>query len=231
MLKADAYSKGGNERAAQGAATLIAPDPPGARIGELLRAHGLQTTSFEHVEEAIDEQRSEDPAIVVLWAKDDSRSPARMVGSLAQGFERVPLVLVCADVKRWGIRAALESGAAGVVLHDELDTTFEPCLRAVLAGQICVPRSHGRELDPPALSAREKQILGLVVMGYMNRQIATQLYLAESTVKSHLSSAFGKLGVRSRHEAVNLILNPDRGLGLGILGLGVEPVQPVGAGQ
>ncbi len=61
-------------------------------------------------------------------------------------------------------------------------------------------------------------------MGYMNGQIAQQLFLAESTVKSHLSSAFRKLGVRSRNEAVNLILDPERGLGMGILALGVEPV-------
>jgi DNA-binding NarL/FixJ family response regulator len=72
-------------------------------------------------------------------------------------------------------------------------------------------------------------VLGLVVMGYMNSQIAAQLFLAESTVKSHLSSAFGKLGVRSRNEAVSVILDPARGLGTGILGLGGGPVEQVEA--
>jgi DNA-binding CsgD family transcriptional regulator len=89
-----------------------------------------------------------------------------------------------------------------------------------------VPQAHSREIEPPALSSREKQILGLVVMGYMNGQIAERLFLAESTIKSHLSSAFAKLGVRSRHEAVDLIVDPDGGLGLGILGLGGEPIKP-----
>jgi DNA-binding NarL/FixJ family response regulator len=74
------------------------------------------------------------------------------------------------------------------------------------------------------LSSREKQVLGLVVMGYMNSQIAAQLFLAESTVKSHLSSAFDKLGVRSRHEAVARILDPQGGLGVGILTVGGEPL-------
>jgi predicted transcriptional regulator len=62
-------------------------------------------------------------------------------------------------------------------------------------------------------------------MWYMNSQIAERLFLSESTVKSHLSSAFGKLGVRSRNEAVNLILDSERGLGMGILALGGEPLE------
>jgi DNA-binding NarL/FixJ family response regulator len=123
------------------------------------------------------------------------------------------------------VRTALAAGAAGVVLLDELDTALWPCLQAVQSGQTCVPRGHWRQIEPPALSAREKQILALVVMGYMNSQIAAQLFLAESTVKSHLSSAFGKLGVRSRNEAASLILDPERGLGMGILGLEGETVE------
>jgi DNA-binding NarL/FixJ family response regulator len=122
------------------------------------------------------------------------------------------------------VRAALSAGIAGLLAREDLERALEPCLRAVLAGQVCVPDAHRRELNPPALSAREKQILGLVVMGYMNAQIARQLFLAESTVKSHLSSAFAKLGVRSRNEAVSMILDPERGFGLGILAVGAEPV-------
>ena len=76
------------------------------------------------------------------------------------------------------------------------------------------------------LSAREKQILGLVVMGLMNSEIAARLFLAESTVKSHLSSAFRKLGVRSRTEASELILDPERGLGTGILAISEENDAP-----
>src|SRR5262249_1747659 len=125
----------------------------------------------------------------------------------------------CGSGERWEVRCALAAGAAGVVLHAALDSCLGPSLRAVQAGQLCVPRARWRQVHPPALSARERQVFGLVVMGYMYSQIARPLVLAESTVKSHLSSAFAKLGVRSRNEAVDLIANPERGLGVGILAI------------
>jgi DNA-binding NarL/FixJ family response regulator len=57
----------------------------------------------------------------------------------------------------------------------------------------------------------------MVVLGLTNGEIAHKLRLSESTVKSHLSSSFTKLGVRSRGEAASLILDPAAGLGTGIL--------------
>jgi DNA-binding NarL/FixJ family response regulator len=206
-----------------GAAILIALDAPPDTVAQALSAQGLRAATFESLEQV---PKGGDPLVIVLWTEEPSSSLARTVGSLVERFYGAPVVVVCASIERWGIRAALANGAAGVVLHDELDSAFGPCLHAVLAGQACVPRAHQQQLEPPALSAREKQILGLVVMGYMNSQIAEQLFLAESTVKSHLSSAFGKLGVRSRNEAVDLIVSPDSGLGLGILGLvgGEQPL-------
>ena len=59
----------------------------------------------------------------------------------------------------------------------------------------------------------------MVAMGFTNGEIARKLYLAESTVKSHLSSIFEKLGVRSRGEAAELVLDRERGFGTGILAI------------
>ena len=69
----------------------------------------------------------------------------------------------------------------------------------------------------PIFTTREKEILRLVVEGLSNGEIGRKLYLAESTVKSHLSSSFAKLGVHSRNEATALILDPGAGLGPAIL--------------
>jgi DNA-binding NarL/FixJ family response regulator len=200
------------------------------RIGAVLEEQGWSFTAFESLEGLLEHGMESDHPLVALWVEDASVSAARQVELLRSSVEHARVVVVCPGIQRWEVRAVLAGGAVGVVLEEEMVGTLGASLQAVRVGQICVPRQHWRQVEPPALSAREKQILGLVVMGYMNSQIAERLFLAESTVKSHLSSAFGKLGVRSRNEAVNLILDSERGLGMGILALGGEPLETAGTG-
>jgi len=87
----------------------------------------------------------------------------------------------------------------------------------VCEGYVSVPRGMRHGVDLPALSFRERQILRLVVAGLTNDEIAGRLYLAETTVKGHLTSAFRRLGVRSRREAVALILGADESLRRSVL--------------
>jgi DNA-binding CsgD family transcriptional regulator len=63
--------------------------------------------------------------------------------------------------------------------------------------------------EPPLLSHREREILALAVTGLTNRQIAARLHVTQSTVRTHLSWAFGRLGVHSRGEAVLLLAVAD----------------------
>jgi DNA-binding NarL/FixJ family response regulator len=205
---------------------LIAGHGPREKLAEILRQEQRSLLVFDDVEALLARSSKSRPGLIVLWVEDPASGLTGFVEPLAQAFAETPIILACTSIERWGVRAALTAGVLGVVLWKDLSSALGPCAQAVQAGQTCVPRAHWRAVEPPALSSREKQILGLVVMGYMNGQIAQQLFLAESTVKSHLSSAFRKLGVRSRNEAVNLILDPERGLGMGILALGGEPLGP-----
>jgi DNA-binding NarL/FixJ family response regulator len=69
------------------------------------------------------------------------------------------------------------------------------------------------ELLVESLTSREREVLQLMAEGLANKQIALRLSISEHTVKFHLSSLYGKLGVASRTEAVK------RGLGLGLISL------------
>lgn len=207
------------------AVALVAGEDSRESIGAILQEQGWELVPFASVEQLLACDAPPESGLVALWTADADAAVAQEVRALCGAIEHALVVVICPAIERWEMRAVLSAGAAGVVLDEEMGWALGPCLQAVRAGQTCVPRHHARQIAPPALSTREKQILGLVVMGYMNSQIAEQLFLAESTVKSHLSSAFGKLGVRSRNEAVSLILDSERGFGMGILALGGERIE------
>lgn len=126
------------------------------------------------------------------------------------------LVAVCECADRRAVRRLLDDGIDGVVFADQLEEALAPTVAAVFAGQIVVPRDMRDSLERPSLSTRERQILAMVVMGLTNQEIGARMFLAESTVKSHLSSAYIKLGVRSRSEAVTVIMDRPDSLGTGI---------------
>jgi DNA-binding NarL/FixJ family response regulator len=114
----------------------------------------------------------------------------------------------------------------GAVLASEIEQTLLPTLAAVAAGQCVVPRAIRQIVDRPPLSPRERQILAMVVLDFSNGEIARKLFVSESNVKNHLSSAFQKLGVKSRSAAAELILDRDSGLGPGILRISPEEALP-----
>ena len=65
-----------------------------------------------------------------------------------------------------------------------------------------MPTPHDDGVPVQELSERELEVLRLIAVGYANREIAQALFLAEGTVKNHVSSVLGKLGTRDRTRAV-----------------------------
>jgi DNA-binding NarL/FixJ family response regulator len=203
---------------------LIAGAESYERIAAVLEEQGLSFELVGSVSKLLEREIS-GGTVVIRVEENLAGAVTRDIEELHRAAPNASVVVVCDELRPGELRIALAAGAAGVVLEGQLAATLGSCLAATRAGQVCVPKRAARQVEPAALSAREKQILGLVVMGYMNSEIATQLFVAETTVKSHLSSAFSKLGVRSRNEAVDLILDPERGLGMGILGLSGERIE------
>jgi DNA-binding NarL/FixJ family response regulator len=178
----------------------------------------------ESVEALLASCNGNTPASVVVGARRPDRSVVDKIAAIRSGLDEFSLVLVCERASGAEVRRALELGVDGLVLTEHVDEALAAVITVVCAGQVSVPQDRRGDVRAHVLTTREKQILGLVVMGLSNGEIARKLYLAESTVKSHLSSAFAKLGVASRNEAVNVILDPERGQGLGILTIPSERV-------
>ncbi len=157
------------------------------------------------------------PDVVLVVCGRGITERDHQIRRLRRGLSQSAIVAVMPEDSRRGVRRALEAGADGVVFETMLESTLSVTVRSVLAGQTVVPAAGRLELDRPTLSTREKQVLSMVVAGMSNKAIAGELFLAESTVKCHLSSAFSKLGVRSRNEAADLILHSRGDSGGGVL--------------
>jgi DNA-binding NarL/FixJ family response regulator len=103
------------------------------------------------------------------------------------------------------IRRALAAGVQAYLTKDVLHDELLKAIRAVHAGQTYLPAavaaSLAAQLPRPDLSAREVQVLELIVRGLANKQIAYALNIAEHTVKNHVKNILSKLGVQDRTQA------------------------------
>jgi DNA-binding NarL/FixJ family response regulator len=159
--------------------------------------------------------------VVALACDVSSRARMAVLRRLRKAARAAGIVVVTPPTDSTGVRRALDAGADGLVFEPELEDALAASMLAVAAGQTAVPRHVRGALHTPAFSHRERQVLAHLVAGRTNAEIAAALFLSESTVKSHLSSAFAKLGVRSRKEAAALVLDPERGLGPSLLAAGI----------
>lgn len=156
---------------------------------------------------------AERPDAVILVVDLSAPSGLAALRRIRKDAAKVPVVVVARnDGSPIAARQALNAGAEAYVRVDEVEQSLAAAVWAVMAGFVCAPREVRRLVAKPTFSHREKEVLGLLVAGLTNAQIAAQLYLAQSTVKSHVASAFAKLGVRSRKDAATLLLDPAEGL-------------------
>jgi two-component system NarL family response regulator len=103
------------------------------------------------------------------------------------------------------IRRALQAGVQAYLTKDVLHDELLKAIRAVHAGETFLPPSVAATLAAqvpgPVLSAREIEVLSLIVGGLANKQIAYKLNIAEHTVKNHVKNILAKLGVADRTQA------------------------------
>jgi len=134
---------------------------------------------------------------------------------LREGWPMVPVVMVSGTLEHGAVREALGAGAAGFIPKSLKRDEIVEAIRQVLAGEIFVP-----EIDYPdaegareesrireriaSLTPQQKVVLGLLVHGSLNKQIAYQLDISMTTVKAHVSAILQKLNVFSRTQAVIL---------------------------
>jgi DNA-binding NarL/FixJ family response regulator len=129
------------------------------------------------------------------------------------------LVLTTYDLDEY-VYDALQAGASGFLLKDTPPTQLVDGIRAVAAGEALLaptvtrrlieefarvgPAQRSRPAALDELTPRELDVLRLLARGLSNAEIAAQLVLGDTTVKTHVTHLLGKLGLRDRVQAVVL---------------------------
>jgi DNA-binding NarL/FixJ family response regulator len=184
-------------------------------VHEDIQVVGQASNGQEGVEVAVQVH----PDVVLMDVRmpvlDGVRATRRLKQALPQS--RV-IVLTTFDDDEY-VFDALRAGAVGYLLKDVASARLVEAIRATARGKSIlepsvaakviaeftrvsrmVPSTQMEQLVEP-LSERELEILAWIARGYSNREIAGQLFIAEGTVKNHVTHILGKLGVRDRTQA------------------------------
>lgn len=135
----------------------------------------------------------------------------------ASGSTGKIILLVSLENQDFFVRA-VRAGCRGILNKDTTDDLLLKCVRKVYEGEMWVDRAttaqilrqiteehpsqkpKERDLKNSPLSPREREIVGLVIQGYKNKELAEKLTISEQTVKNHMHNIFDKLGVADRLE-------------------------------
>jgi DNA-binding NarL/FixJ family response regulator len=162
-------------------------------------------------EEAIALVLAQRPDVLLLDMRMPKADGLAVIAALAARDALVPtLVLTTFDDEH----AALElmaAGARGFLLKDVTLDRLVDAVRVIAGGgtvlrpglsERVASKLRAPEADGPDITAREREVLRLLAAGYSNREIGRALFVAEGTVKNHVSNILTKLGVRDRTRAV-----------------------------
>jgi two-component system nitrate/nitrite response regulator NarL len=195
--------------------------------------HGLQTLLRSEQDfavvavcsnghDALQALRELEPDLAVLALGLPGLSGLEVLDALQPEERGTRVVVLAAAATDPEFTRVAGAGAWGILSKDITVDQLLRCLRAVAAGrqgrpQDGVAAAPEREAERPsaeasdlaALTAREREIAGVVAQGLSNSQIARQLCIAEGTVKVHLAKIFEKLAIANRTELARMHLQTD----------------------
>jgi len=137
------------------------------------------------------------------------------LAAISRESPTLPIVVLSASESHADMRRALDGGAMGFIPKSTAVPVMLSALRLVLAGGIYIPPDLIRTRDEPAaiepapfmgeLTARQLDVLRLVLEGKTNKAIAAELKLSEATVKTHITAVFKTLHVANRTQAALVV--------------------------
>ncbi len=161
-------------------------------------------------EAALDAYREYLPQVVIMDVRLPGMSGAQTTAGILKEFSDAKILMLSTHSGEEEIYRALQAGARGYVLKSAVREQLLLAIRDVHAGKRhvdpVVAQSLAERMSHAALTARELEVLQMVVKGLTNKEIGALLHVAEVTVKQHVSHLFQKLNVDDRTQAATVAL-------------------------
>lgn len=159
--------------------------------------------------QAVEQARAVSPDVVLMDLDMPVMDGIEATRRILEEAPRTAVLVLTSFSDRPRIVAAMEAGARGYLLKDVDAGAVAEGIRSAARGEAPIDPRAAREIlvaraEPGplgALSAREREVLGLLVEGLPNKLIARRLEISEKTVKSHLTRIFRELDVTDRTQA------------------------------
>jgi two-component system response regulator DevR len=186
----------------RGIADLLEAEPDLTVVGEAATAA-----------EALDRIPAAQPHVAILDARLPDGSGIEVCRDIRSSLPAIRCLILTSYDDNDAIFAAVMAGAAGYLLKEIRGNSLINAIRHVAAGQSLIDPAvterlltrlrDGAPTDErlASLTAREREVLGLITDGLTNRLIGERLFLSEKTVKNYVSGLLAKLGMQSRTQA------------------------------
>ena len=158
------------------------------------------------------------PQVILMDVRMPEMDGVQATQKILQSAPQIRIMMLSTFDEDDYVREALHHGAAGYLLKDVSPTELIASIRAIKEGSVQISPSVAAKLVEQlyerqskksqgiewyqTLSQREKEIFMLISKGYGNTQIAQELSIAEQTVRNHVSSIYGKLGIKDRFQII-----------------------------
>ena len=187
---------------------LVAEDHLVARVGvtTIVNMQPDMTVVAEasNGQQAVELYRQHRPDVALLDIRMPGMSGVEAAAAIRAEFPGARMIALTTYGGDEDVRRALAAGVQAYLTKDVLHDELLNAIRAVAAGQTYLPAAVAAvaaQTPRPDLSARELQVLELIVQGLANKQIAYALEIAEHTVKNHVKNILSKLGAQDRTQA------------------------------
>ncbi|GAB3580823.1 response regulator [Calidifontibacter terrae] len=167
-------------------------------------------------QEAVERCRELQPDVVLMDVRMPVLNGVEATAAVTRSGTTRVLMLTTFDLDEY-VYDAIHAGASGFVLKDVRpddlvhavrtvaagETTLSPTITRRLVDEFCARAAPGRAPDlVAALSEREREVFVLIAHGLSNAEIAAQLYVSATTVKTHVTRVLAKIGARDRVQAI-----------------------------